>query len=171
MSDKLSVRQRHVTWEDPMLGASQAMQLSGLEYLRAIRDGKIPNAPIAQLLGMTVAEVEPGRVVFSLEPGEHHYNPIGTVHGGIAATLCDSVMACAVHSVLPLGMMYTTVELHVNYVRAITAETGRVQCIGELIHQGRRMATAQARLVDAQGRLYNHGTTTCLIFPINSDAK
>lgn len=170
MSDPLSTRQRLVTWEDPMLGASQAMKLSGLDYLRAIRDGEIPNPPIAQLLGMIVEEVDPGRVVFGLTPGEHHYNPIGTVHGGVAATLCDSVMACAVHSVLPLGMAYTTVELHLNYVRAITADTGRLRCIGELIHHGKRMATAQARLVDAEGRLYNHGTTTCLIFPIKPEA-
>lgn len=169
MTDTPDTRQRVVTWEDPMVGASKAMRLSGLDYLRGIRDGEIPNPPIAQLLGMTVDEVEPGRVVFGLIPGEYHYNPIGTVHGGIAATLCDSAMACAVHSLLPMGMAYTTVELHLNYVRAITVETGRLQCIGEIIHQGRRMATAQARLVDAQGRLYNHGTTTCLILPIKAE--
>jgi uncharacterized protein (TIGR00369 family) len=165
MQNEEAVRQRIVTWDDPMVGARQALHLSGLEFLQAIRDGHIASPPISQLLGMTIDEVEAGRVVFGLVPGEHHYNPIGTVHGGIAATLCDSVMACAVQSVLPLGMIYTTLEIHVNYVRPMTAATGPVRCIGEVIHQGRRMATAQARLIDSQGKLYSHGTTTCMIFP------
>jgi uncharacterized protein (TIGR00369 family) len=169
MQNEAIGRQRIVTWDDPMLGARQAANMSGLEFLQAIRDGHIASPPISQLLGMTIEEVEAGRVVFSLAPGEHHYNPIGTVHGGVAATLCDSVMACAVQSMLPLGMIYTTLEIHVNYVRPMTAATGVVRCIGEVIHQGRRMATAQARLIDGQGRLYSHGTTTCMIFPAKQE--
>lgn len=125
--------------------------------------------PIAELMGMTIAEVEAGRVVFTLVPHEYHYNPGGLVHGGVAATLCDSAMACALQTMLAQGMMYTTLELHVNYVRGMTTKTGLVRCTGEVIHQGRQMATAQSRLVDEQGRLYSHATTTCLIFAIPPD--
>ncbi|MBP7999093.1 MAG: PaaI family thioesterase [Chloroflexi bacterium] len=169
MNNELITRQRLVTWEDPFIGAAQVPYLSGLAYLQAIHRGEIPPPPIAELLGMFIAEVTQGRVVFGLTPGEHHYNPIGVVHGSIAAALCDSAMGCAVQSRLPMGMVYTTAELHVNYLRPLTKETGPVRCIGEIIHQGKRMATAQARLVDAQDRLYSHGTTTCLIFPAKGE--
>lgn len=166
-----SARRRTFTWNDPLAGFKQSRQMSGLAYMQAIRDGIISAPPIAELMGMTIAEVESGRVVFTLVPQEFHYNPGGLVHGGVAATLCDSAMACAVQTVLPQGMMYTTLELHVNYVRGMTVKTGPVRCIGEMIHQGRQMATAQARLVDEQGRLYSHATTTCLIFPTPSDGN
>lgn len=165
MSQAELTRQRTFNWDDPLVGFKQSRHMSGLAYMQAIRDGLIPAPPIARLLDMTIIEVEPGRVVFALLPQEFHYNPGGLVHGGVAATLCDSAMACAVQTVLPLGMMYTTLELHVNYVRGMTMKTGPVRCIGEIIHQGRQMATAQGRLVDEQGRLYSHATTTCLIFP------
>jgi uncharacterized protein (TIGR00369 family) len=166
MPENEPTRQRTITWEDPLPGAKQAVHLSGLAYIQAIQNGQIPAPPIAQLMGMHISEVAEGRVVFSLGPGEYHYNPVGVVHGGVAATLCDSAMACAVQTVLPEGMIYTTLELHVNYVRSMTANTGVVHCVGEVIHQGKRIATAQARLLDEQGRLYAHGTTTCMIFPL-----
>lgn len=157
-------RTRTVTWRDPGEGLAAAKKLSGLEYLRAILRGELPAAPISALLGFGLVEVEEGRAVFAVEPAEYHYNPIGTVHGGLAATVLDSALACAVHSTLPAGAGYTTLELHVNLVRAITHETGRLTCTGEVVHVGGRMATAQARLTDAAGKLYAHATTTCMLF-------
>lgn len=138
-------------------------QPSGLELLRRILHGDHPRAPISDTLGFDLVEVEEGRAVFSITPGPQHYNPIGSVHGGVAATLLDSCMGCAVHSTLAPGVGYTTLELKVNLVRAITADTGELRAVGSLISAGRRVATAEGRLVDADGRLYAHGTTTCLI--------
>lgn len=125
--------------------------------------GDIPPPPIAALMGFGIAEVSEGRVVFTCTPAEYHYNPIGSVHGGLAATLLDSALGCVVQSMLPAGVAYTTAELHINYVRAITTQTGPMRCEAEIIHSGRRLATAQGRLIDAQGKLYAHGTTTCLV--------
>jgi uncharacterized protein (TIGR00369 family) len=158
-----SARTRTVTWEDPLLGARAGASLSGIEYLRAIAQGKIPAPPIALLLGFDIEEVEEGRVVFTAEPGEHHYNPIGVVHGGLAATLLDSAMGCAVHSLLPQGRAYTTLEIKVNYVRAIKRESGRLRAVASVVHMGGRIATAEGRLVDASGQLYAHATTTCIL--------
>jgi uncharacterized protein (TIGR00369 family) len=159
----MSTRSRTVTWADPRPSAEAARARSGLDFLRAIATGDLPQPPIAQLMGFRLAEVEKGRAVFAGEPGEHHYNPIGTVHGGLAATLCDSAMSCAVHSALPAGTGYTTLELKVNLVRALTAATGPVRCIGTVLHVGRRIAAAEGRLVDARDTLLAHGTATCLI--------
>lgn len=165
MSEAVSgQRTRTVTWRDPREGLAAAKRLSGLEYLRAIIRGELPGAPISALMGFGPVEVEEGRAVFAVEPGEHHYNPIGTVHGGLAATVLDSALACAVHSTLPAGSGYTTLELHVNLVRPITHDTGRLTCTGEVVHVGGRVATAQAKLTDASGKLYAHGTTTCMLF-------
>jgi uncharacterized protein (TIGR00369 family) len=152
-----------VTWEDPVATAAKGAELGGLERLRALVAGELPPPPIAELLGMRLAEVEEGRAVFEVEPGEQHYNPIGVVHGGLAATLCDSAMGCAVQSALPVGVAYTTLELKVNLVRALTFDSGTVRCEGTLIHLGGRVATAEARLVDGAGRLCAHATTTCLV--------
>jgi len=123
----------------------------------------IPVAPIAELVGFDLVELGEGRASFELDPGERHYNPLGTVHGGIAATLLDSAMGVAVHTTLGEGQTYTTLELKVNYVRAITEETGPVVATGSVIHRGGRVATAEARLTDRDGRLLAHGTSTCLI--------
>jgi uncharacterized protein (TIGR00369 family) len=156
-------RTRTVTWQDPLPTAGVGATMSGLDYLRAIADGKLPPPPIAELMGYTLDEVSEGEAVFGMKAGEHVYNPIGSVHGGVAATLLDSAMACAIHSKLPRGVGYTTLEIKVNYVRAMTRETGRVRAIGTLIHLGSRTGTAEGRLVDEAGKLYAHGTTTCLI--------
>ncbi|MCY1002328.1 PaaI family thioesterase [Myxococcus sp. MISCRS1] len=161
---KSDARTRTVTWRDYREGVTAAKTMSGLEYLRAIVRGEVPGAPIAALMGFAPVEVSEGRAVFEVEPGEYHYNPIGTVHGGLAATLLDSALGCAVHSTLPVGAGYTTLELHVNMVRAISQDTGKLTCTGEVIHVGGRVATAQARLTDASGKLYAHGTTTCMVF-------
>jgi uncharacterized protein (TIGR00369 family) len=139
--------------------------LSGLEHLRAIRDGRLPPAPMARTLDFTLVEVEDGRVVFEGRPSLAFYNPIGTVHGGWAATLLDSCMGCAVHSTLPPGVGYTTLEFKVNLVRPITAATGPVSASGVVLQAGRRVATAEGRLLDTAGRLLAHGTTTCLVLP------
>jgi uncharacterized protein (TIGR00369 family) len=157
-------RTRTVIWEDPAPGAEAAKEMSGLEYLRAILWGEQPAAPMAELLGFGFVEVEEGRVVFECVPAEYHYNPIGAVHGGLACTLFDSAMGCAVHTVLPAGVGYTTVELKVNFLRPIVANTGRLLCEGTTIHVGGRIATAEARLHDEGGKLYGHATTTCMIF-------
>ena len=120
--------------------------------------------PIAALLGFQPAEVESGRAVFVAIPDARHYNPIGSVHGGYAATLLDSCMACAVHSKLKAGQGYTTVELKVNFVTQISADTGEVRAEGKVIHFGKQIASAEGRLTDARGRLLAHATTTCLVF-------
>jgi uncharacterized protein (TIGR00369 family) len=144
--------------------------LTGLEFLRAIAAGELPGAPIADLLGFAPVEAEEGRVVFAAVPDDRHYNPIGTVHGGLAATLLDSAMGCAVHSTLPTGVGYTTLELKVNFVRPITSETGRILCEGTVVHRGGRVATAEGRVfAEADGAMLAHGTTTCLIFSPNGD--
>ena len=137
--------------------------MTGLEAMHAIVAGELPGPPIAELVGFDLVEVGEGRASFELDPAERHYNPLGTVHGGIAATLLDSAMGCAVHTTLNEGEAYTTLELKVNYVRAITEATGRVVATGSVIHRGGRVATAEARLTDADGRLLAHGTSTCLI--------
>jgi uncharacterized protein (TIGR00369 family) len=145
--------------------------MTGLELLRAIAAGEAPGAPIAELMGFEPVEAEEGRVVFASVPGPHHYNPIGVVHGGLAATLLDSAMGCAVHTTLPEGVGYTTLELKVNYTRPITTDTGRIVCEGKVLHRGGRVATAEGRVIAEQtGKLLAHGTTTCLILSLNGHA-
>ena len=159
-----AVRRREVTWEDPLLGAALALDLSGLDYLRAIAEERIPRPPIAALLGMGISDIQPGRVTFSLDVGEHLYNPIGSVHGGVFCTLLDSAMGCAVHTTLGRGQAYTTLELKVNMVRALTVDTPSVLATGEVISAGRRVVTASGQLTGPDGALYAHATTTCLVF-------
>ena len=164
MSDhETAQRTRTITWEDPLPGAKLARSMSGLEYLQALQSGQLPAPPISVLMGFWLVEVSEGRAVFGAEPAEYHYNPIGTVHGGLAATLIESALGCAVHSTLPAGVAYTTLELKVNYLRPMTSKTGTVYCEGKVIYVGGRVATAEARLTDADGKLYEHGTTTCII--------
>jgi uncharacterized protein (TIGR00369 family) len=142
--------------------------VTGLEFLRAIAAGEIPGAPIAELLGFAPVEAEEGRVVFAAVPDQRHYNPIGTVHGGLAATLLDSAMGCAVHSTLPARTGYTTLELKVNFTRPMTSETGRILCEGTVVYRGGRVATAEGRVfAEADGKLLAHGSTTCLILSPN----
>ncbi len=157
-------RSRTVSWQDPLAGAEAAREMSGIEYLRAMSRGELPGPPIAELMGFGFSEIEEGRVVFECVPAEYHYNPIGAVHGGLACALFDSAMGCAVHTALPVGVGYTTVELKVNFLRPISVRTGRVLCEGKTIHVGGRIATAEARLLDESGKLYGHATTTCMIF-------
>jgi uncharacterized protein (TIGR00369 family) len=139
---------------------------SGLEFLQRIADGRVPPPPIAATLGFRVAEVAPGLVVFTMTPELRHYNPIGSVHGGVACTLLDSCMSCAVQTRVPMGFGYTTLELKVNLVRPITSSTGPIRAEGRTLHVGRRSGTAEGKILDAKGNLLAHGTTTCMIFEI-----
>jgi uncharacterized protein (TIGR00369 family) len=157
------MRSYTATWEDPKPVAEAGRTMSGLELMRAMIAGRFPPPPIARLLDFRLVEVDHGHAVFECEPGEKHYNPIGVVHGGLAMTLLDSCMGCAVHTSLPAGTGYTTLEAKVNLVRAITATTGTVRAVGKVVHGGSRVATAEGRLVDASGKLYAHGTTTCIV--------
>ncbi len=149
-----------------VISASEMKHLSGLDFLTAIASGKFPQPPIGKLMDFRLIEVDSGKVAFEGSPGPKHYNPIGSIHGGYAATVLDSVMGCAVHSTLPAGTGYTTLELKVNFVKAMTHETGKVRAEGRIIHRGSRIATSEGRLLDADGKLYAHGTTTCMIFPM-----
>jgi uncharacterized protein (TIGR00369 family) len=156
-------RTRTVTWKDPRPLAEAGRGVSGLEFLQRIVSGELAPPPFAALLNFDLVEVSEGHATFAVNPAEYHYNPIGVVHGGLAATLLDSAMGCAVHSMLPAGAGYTTLEIKVNFIRAMTAETGRVRCEAKIVHSGARTATAEGRIVDEAGKLYAHGTTTCLI--------
>ncbi len=158
-----AARTKVVTWEDPVPHALAGRGLRGIDYLRKIATGEVPAPPISRLMGFSVVEADDGHAVFEVTPGEEHYNPIGVVHGGLAATLLDSAMGVAVHATLGPGEAYTTLEIKVNFVRAMTRDTGLVRAIGDVVHVGRRTATAQARLEDASGRLLAHAMCTCLI--------
>jgi uncharacterized protein (TIGR00369 family) len=158
------IRSRTIEWTDPAALAAAGKDLSGLDFLSRIVKGELPPPPIAVLVGATITEVEPGRCVFAFEPAEWMFNPIGSVHGGIAATLLDSCMGCAVHSTLAAGVGYTTTDLHIRYVRGLDAGAGRVLAQGQVVHAGRRHATAESTLiVERTGKLIAHGTTGCII--------
>jgi uncharacterized protein (TIGR00369 family) len=163
MTEEQNNRSRTFTWGNPSETVKAAMSMSGLEFFQALIAGKVPQPAISETLNFYITEAENGRVVFMADLAEYHYNPMGSVHGGVSATLLDSAMACAVQSTLPAGVGSTTIELKINYVRVMTEATGRVRAIGQLIHAGRRLATAEGRLVDDDDKLYAHGTTTCLI--------
>jgi len=138
--------------------------MSGIDFLRKMFSGELPHATMMQKVGFTRGSAEPGFVVFQAQPGPEHYNPIGSVHGGFAATLLDSAMGCAVQSMLPAGSGYTTLEFKVSLIKAITADTGEVRAEGRTLNVGRRVGTAEGRLLDSKGRLLAHATTTCLVF-------
>jgi len=157
-------RRRGYQWQDPAVSAGAAPAMTGLDFLRAIADGTLPAPPIARTLGFDVVAVEPGRVVFEFTPAEYHYNPIGSVHGGVSATMCDSACGCAVHSMLPAGASFTSQDLTVKFLRPVTVSAGPLRCEGTVIHLGSRTALAQASLSDASGRRYAHATSSCLIF-------
>lgn len=172
MTNLQAQRTRVITWEDPTVAVQTGKTISGIAYLKALQAGELPPPPIAVLMGMWITEVSEGRIIFAAEPAEYHYNPLGTVHGGVMATLLDSALGCAVQTMLPAGTSYTTLELKVNYLRPITANTGTVYCEGKIIHLGGRIATAEGRLTDANGKLYAHGTTTCIILrPSSTSAQ
>jgi uncharacterized protein (TIGR00369 family) len=159
-----TTRTRTLTWQDPVPTAAAGATMSGIEYMRAIVAGELPPPPIAVTMRMRPIEIEEGRCVFAGEPGEEHYNPIGVVHGGYAATLLDSALGCAVHTTLPAGVAYTSLGLEAKYVRPITRDTGSVLCEAVVLYRGRRQATAEASLrAAASDKLLAHGAATCMI--------
>ncbi|MGA2793301.1 MAG: PaaI family thioesterase [Roseiarcus sp.] len=150
----------------PAASTTQGEEIDGLEFIRRIKDGRIPPPGMAVLLGFDIAEAERGRVVFAATPTSAHYNPAGVVHGGFAATILDTCMTCAVQSTLKAGLGCTTLDLHVHYTRGANDKTGLLRAEGKVVHAGRQFATAEGRLTDPQGRIIAHATTSCLIFPL-----
>ena len=148
------------------MNPADVAHLSGLEMIAGWAEGRLPPPPIGKTLNFGLVEVEFGRTVFEGEPLRDFYNPIGSIHGSYAAALLDSAMGCAVHSALSAGQGYTTLEYKISLVRGMTDKTGRVRAEGKVLQVGRRVASAEGRLTDSQGRLLAHGTTTCLVFEV-----
>jgi len=159
----MSTETRTYSFEARLPDVAKMMSMSGLEYLRGILSGEFPAAPIAATLGFAPTEFEHGRAVFEGVPDRYTYNPLGSVHGGWAATILDSAMGCAIHTTLPAGKGYTTVDLDIKLVRAITSRVGKLRCEAKIVHSGGSIATAEGRVIDEAGTLYAHGTTTCAV--------
>ena len=146
-------------------GKSEARRkLTGLEYMRQVMTGEVPPSGMGKLMNFKLVEVSEGHAVFTIQPDERHYNGLGIAHGGLAATLLDSATGCAINTMMPAGKIFTTLEMKVNYVRPMTRETGEVRCEANVIHVGGRTATAEGRIEDRHGKLYAHGTATCMLF-------
>jgi uncharacterized protein (TIGR00369 family) len=160
-------RTRSYYWSDPAPTVAALGTMTGGEVLQAILRGDLPAPPVMATLGFEATLFEPGRAVFVLDPTEMHYNPLGSVHGGVIATLLDSAAGCAVQSRLPPGFGYTSVDLTTKFLRPVTADTGRVSAEGSVLALGSRTALAEARLLDGSGRLCAHATSTCLVFPLD----
>lgn len=155
---------RTFTWATPgQVDLARLLELDGLQQLQAMRDGELPPPPIMQTLGFTDLRPEAGRVIVEMPAAGFHYNPLGTVHGGVISTLLDTAAACAVHTTLAVGEVYTSVDLTVKFLRPVTVESGLLSCEGTVIQRGRRTALGQAQLTDGAGRLVAHATSTCLI--------
>jgi uncharacterized protein (TIGR00369 family) len=163
VSERAESITRTYEYEGRRTDIARMMSMSGLDYLGGILRGDFPAAPIAATLGFRPAEFEYGKAVFEGTPERFTYNPLGGVHGGWIATLLDSAMGCAVHTTLPAGKGYTTVDLSVSLVRGLHEKSGLIRCEGTILHTGGSIATAQGRVVGADGTIYAHGTTTCLI--------
>jgi uncharacterized protein (TIGR00369 family) len=158
------MRSRTFQWSDPAEAARRIETMSGLDYLRSLRDRTIDEPPITRLVGLAILEAEEGRVVIEFIPGEWHYNPFNTVHGGISCAVLDSAAGCAVYSMLPAGVGYTSVDLKANFIRPITTDVGPMRCEGRIVHLGSRTGIAEARLTDRADQLYAWGVSMCMIF-------
>lgn len=156
-------RTRLIEWQDPTPALEARDRTNGLEYLQGVVAGRWPPPPISRLMNIRLVEIERGRAVFELTPEELHYNPLGMVHGGVAATILDSAMGCSLHTCLESDDRYTTIEIKVSYLKAMTTATGRVHGIGTIVHLGRTTALSEGRLVGADRTLYAHATSTLLI--------
>jgi len=157
-------RSRVITWDDPKANALKGMSLSGIDYLNAMFSGELPPPPILKLFGFSGGTVAPGLVTMVLPIGEYLYNPIGSVHGGAAATMLDTVMGCAVHSLLKQGQAYATLEIKINYLRPMTDALDEVTAEGRIINLGRKAAFAEGKIFDAAGKVYATGSTTCAVW-------
>lgn len=162
--DSQTERSRVVTWDDPVTARRQARKLSGAEFFRAMRRGEIPEPPFGKLLGMDLFDVGEGKFTMTLQPQECHYNPMGCVHGGILATLLDSVMSASVHTSLPAGKGYMTLEIKVNFLKPVFEHTGEIVAEGKVISAGGQVATAEGKVTGVNGTIYATGSTTCLVF-------
>jgi uncharacterized protein (TIGR00369 family) len=161
-------RSREFHWVDPHPALDVARKVGGLEYSRMVMRGEVPPAPVCELVGFRFVLVEAGEIGIEFDPAEYHYNVIGSVHGGITCTLLDSAMSIAVHTTLPADYGFATLQMNSHFVRPITARTGLMRCEGKVTHSGTRIATAEGRLVDTNGKLYAHGTATCMTFPLGT---
>jgi uncharacterized protein (TIGR00369 family) len=159
-------RSRTVTWHDPAKPAAAAQKMSGMDYLQALASGAIPAAPIVGLIDADLGSVGPGTAEFTLTPNESHFNPIGAVHGGILCTLLDSAAGCAVHTTLPLGYGYTSIEIKVNFMRGVTLDSGQLTARGWVKKPGRRVAFAEAEITDAHGKTVATASSALLIFEV-----
>ena len=166
-----AARSRTFTWSDPAANATELGRRGGLELMRAMIAGEIAAPPVMHLIDMGRMEADEGRVAVELIPQEFHYNPLGTVHGGVLSTLLDTAAACAVHTTLPAGIGYTSLDLNAKFLRPVTVASGNLRCAGRVLQRGRRTALAEARLTDAAGRLVAHATSSCLIFPIEATGQ
>jgi uncharacterized protein (TIGR00369 family) len=164
MTQTQTERSRTYSWSDPAEHAGLIGKRTGLELLQAMAAGELPAPPVMHLIDMAGMEVEEGSVTVFLMPQEFHYNPLGTVHGGVLSTLLDTAAACSVHSTLPAGVGYTSQDLNVKFLRPVTVDSGRITCRGTVLQRGRRTALAEARMTDERGRLVAHATSSCLIF-------
>ena len=164
MTQTQTERTRTYSWSDPAQHADLIGTRSGLELLQAMAAGELPAPPVMHLIDMAGMEVEEGSVTVYLDPREFHYNPLGSVHGGVLSTLLDTAAACSVHTTLAAGVGYTSLDLNVKFLRPVTVATGRIKCQGAVLQRGRRTALAEARMTDQQGRLIAHATSSCLIF-------
>jgi uncharacterized protein (TIGR00369 family) len=164
----MNKRTRTFSWQDPHESAGKGLRLSGADYIEAIKSGEIPPPPVMHLLDFQIGDAADGKAVFHFEPQEFHYNPLGTVHGGVITTLLDSSMGCSLHSLLPKGTGYTTLELKVNFLRPITMNSGKLECRGKVINLGGKTALTEAQIVDASGKIFAHGVSTCLLMPLPS---
>jgi uncharacterized protein (TIGR00369 family) len=162
----VTARTRTFSWTDPTEHLKLLTQRSGLEILQAMSAGELPPPPVFQLIDASALHAAEGSVTVTLDPQEFHYNPIGTVHGGVISTLLDTAAACSVQSTLPAGVGYTSMDLNVKFLRPVTVDSGTLTCTGSILQRGRRTALAEARLTDGQGRLVAHATSSCLIFDL-----
>jgi len=162
---------RLITWRDPISTQATAASMSGLSYWRAVADGHLPPPPISELVRMRLVDVENGRVTFACTPDASMYNPLGMVHGGLVCTLLDTATGCALHSTLPDGVGYTSVEIKVNYLKAVTVASGPLTAVGTVVKAGSRIGFAEAAATDASGALVATATSTLLIFDLPGRAR
>lgn len=163
----MTQREVSIQWQDTAEALRELPKLDGIEYLRKMASGDLPGAPIASHFGMQLVNVDEGTVTFECHPNESHYNPIGMVHGGLVCTLLDSALGCAAQTLLPAGTGYTSIELKVNYLRPVTADSGPLRCVGRVTKPGRRVSFADAEVVDNQNKVVATASGSLLVFPIN----
>lgn len=163
----MTQHQTTVQWRDPATALAALPMLSGIDFMRRIAEGDLPGAPITGHFGMEIIEVEPGTVTFRCRPDESHYNPIGTVHGGLVCTLLDSALGCATHTTLQAGTGYTSIEIKVNYLRPVSTANGPLTCRGWVTKPGRRVSFAEGEVLDGQGKVVATASGSLLIFPLH----